>query len=313
MDTDNRVAITVDVEDWYHVPAVTGSSFSAYEDVDAFFDDWSGRYDYLTRPTHRVLDLFDRLGVSATFFVVADVVENYPGLVEEIAARGHDVGCHGLHHDCGIDPDTKEPRSDPGEYAGRIRDARAILEDASGQDVVGFRAPGAYVGGWMLDVLEDLGFRYDSSVAVNSLYNKTDSTLAGVTTAPYVPERGRLTPGGARDFVEFPWPYYELAGLKVPAAGGPFLRFLGTIPTRKGLRQSLQRGDTTFYFHPLDVARESFPGVGNSRRRPAYWSFKGRTTERRIRTIVRSFDPDRLVTMSTRHERFEQRQHEAMP
>ena len=313
MDTDNRLAITVDVEDWYHVPAVTGSSFSEYEDVDAFFADWDREYDYLTEPTHRLLDLFDRSDVRATFFVVADVVENYPGLVEEIAARGHEIGCHGRHHACAVDPDTKEPRFDRREYERRIRDARERLADATGRDVVGFRAPGAYVGGWVLDVLEDLSFRYDSSVSVNSLYNKTDSDLARVTSEPYVPERGRLTPGGDRDLVEFPWPYYEVAGVKLPTAGGPFLRFLGSVPIRKGLRQSLRRGDTLFYVHPLDIARESFPVVGNSRRRPAYWSFAGRTTERRLRTVLASFKEDRLATLSELDERARRGESAAVP
>ncbi len=52
-------------------------------------------------------------------------------------------------------------------------------EDASGQKVIGYRAPNAYIAGWMVDALEDLGFRYDSSVCVNSFYNKTDSQLKG--------------------------------------------------------------------------------------------------------------------------------------
>ena len=51
----------------------------------------------LRKPTKRVLDMLDEYEVKATFFVVADVVEHYPGLVEAIAERGHGIGCHGLH------------------------------------------------------------------------------------------------------------------------------------------------------------------------------------------------------------------------
>ena len=49
---------------------------------------WNGRYDYLTEPTKRVLDMLDEYDIKATFFVVADVVEHYPGLVESIVERG---------------------------------------------------------------------------------------------------------------------------------------------------------------------------------------------------------------------------------
>src|SRR5512147_1669894 len=95
------LSVTVDIEDWYHIPSVTGSPFSRYRDVDHFFGEWGHRrYDYLTRPTHRVLDILRERGIRGTFFVVADVVAHYPGLVEAIADGGHEIACHGLHHAC---------------------------------------------------------------------------------------------------------------------------------------------------------------------------------------------------------------------
>lgn len=292
----HRLALSVDIEDWYHCPAVTGSPFSAYDTVTDFFEDWSGKYDYLTRPTYRTLELLNEHGLTATFFVVADVVEDYPGLVEEIAARGHEIGCHGLHHACAIHPDTKEPRFSRREYRDRLERAKALLEDASGQRVRGYRAPNAYVGGWMLDVLEEVGFEYDSSVAMNTLYNKTDQELNDLGTSPYVPKRGTLSPGGDREFVELPWPNYDLSAVKLPAAGGPTIRFLGRRLVQAGVQQSLREGHTVFYFHPLDIARESLPNVGNARRRPAYWAFTGKTTERRIRTLLESVSASSITT-----------------
>lgn len=294
-DGESRLAVSVDVEDWYHVPAVTGSSFSEYRDVHEFFDAWDKEYDYLTKPTHRTLNLLDGLDITATFFVVADVVENYPGLVEEIASRGHEIGCHGLHHECTIDPDTKEPRFTKEEYLERILEAKAILEDASRQTISGYRAPGAYIGGWVLDVLEEAEFAYDSSVARNSLYNKTDQNLSEVRTTPYQPKRGTLDPGGNRKITELPWPYLELGPIQIPAAGGPLIRLFGKRIVQKGIEQSLERGDTVFYFHPIDIASETFPKIGNTRRRPAYWMGKGETAERRIRSLLKSMNQMQLV------------------
>jgi hypothetical protein len=295
-DQSGKLAVSVDVEDWYHVPAVTGSSFSQYDDVDSFLESWDKEYDYLTAPTLRTLDLLDELEITATFFVVADVVENYPGLVERIADHGHEIGCHGLHHACAIDADTKAPRYSREEYRDRIARAKHILEEASGQRVRGFRAPNVYIGGWVLDVLEDIGFDYDSSVARSSLYNKTDQDLTDVGTSPYIPSRGTLSPGGDRSFVELPWPSYDLSVAQLPAAGGPLIRFFGRRIVQAGIEQSLQRGDSVFYFHPMDIARERFPSVGNKRRRPAYWTFKGRVAERRIRRLLESVDASELTT-----------------
>lgn len=296
MTDDSKLAISVDVEDWYHVPAVSGAPFSPYDSAPDFLDSWDEEYDYLTRPTRRTLDLFDDLGITATFFVVGDVVENYPGLVEEIAERGHEIGCHGLHHECAIHPDTKEPRFTPDEYRERLTEAKQLLEDASGQEITGFRAPNAYVGGWVLDIVDELGFEYDSSVAKNTLYSKTDSSLAGVGTTPYVPQAGTLTPGGENRVVEFPWPYYDLSVVKLPAGGGPVIRLLGYHVVERGIRQSLDRGHTVFYFHPIDIARESFPREGNLRRRPAYWLGKGKTAERRIRKVITNREPTKCTT-----------------
>jgi len=278
----------VDVEDWYHIPSVCSSPFSEYRDVDEFFENWDSRYDYLSEPTQRVLDLLERFNVKATFFVVADVVENYPGLVESIAEKGHEIACHGLHHQCKIDPKTKEPLITPEQFEKQTLKAKQILEKASGQEVKGYRAPNALIGGWMLDCLENIGFKYDSSVCVNSLYNKTDSSLEGVSTSPYYPAKGSLEKGESRDILEHPWAYYDLAGFKVPTSGGPMLRFLGAHMMLKGLKQSLKRGNTVFYFHPIDIAYEKFPQIGKGR--PMYWAIKGNMVEKRIEHILKELN-----------------------
>ena len=282
--TNNSLAITIDIEDWYHIPSVCGSPFSVYQDTDKFFEAWKERYDYLTQPTQLVLNLLRKYDIKATFFVVADVAQHYPGLIESIVENGHEIACHGLHHSCKIDPKTKKPLMDKKTFEKQTIQAKNILEKIAGVPVIGYRAPNALIAGWMIDSLEDLGFHYDSSVSVNSLYNKTDSTLSGVTTLPYYPQHHRLEPSpDTRGILEFPFAYYD-AGIKMPTSGGPMLRFLGGNIILQGLNQSLRRGDTIFYFHPIDIAREKFPTIGN--KRPLYWLFKGRIIENRINRIL---------------------------
>ena len=268
------LAVTVDIEDWYHIPSVTGSPFSVYKDTEEFFQKWSSRYDYLSKPTNRVLDILDEYNIEATFFIVAEIVNHYPGLVESIVERGHEIACHGLNHACKIDPKTKVPLMNIEEFRERTGNAKKILEQVSGQSVVGYRAPNALVGRWMLEELPNIGFIYDSSVNMNSLYNKSDINSNGITSKPYEFISG---------LIEFPMTYWELLGVKIPASGGPILRFLGKRVILNGIIQSLERGESVFYFHPLDISMEKFPSVGN--KRPLYWVVKGKIVENRLKYI----------------------------
>lgn len=281
------LSVTVDLEDWYHIPSVCGSPYSVYRDVNEFFENWKGEYDFLTEPTKKVLDLLDEFNITATFFAVADIAEHYPGLIESIVDRGHELACHGLSHSCKIDPETKKKLMSNDEFEHRTLHAKKILEKISGERIVGYRAPNALIGGWMVDSLENLGFKYDSSVSVNSLYNKTDSALKSVSSIPYYPIEHELEVGIDRNFIEFPWPYYQNM-LKVPSCGGPILRFLGASLILNGLIQCLKRGHTVFYFHPLDVSCAKFPSIGNQR--PLYWCLKGKIVEKRIRYIFNKLE-----------------------
>lgn len=103
---------------------------------------------------------------------MADVINYYPGLLEKIVERGHVIGCHGLHHICFLDPKTKKPLISQAEFEFQVSEGKRKLEEVAGQEIIGFRAPNAYIAGWMLDSLEKVGYKYDSSVSFNSLYNK---------------------------------------------------------------------------------------------------------------------------------------------
>jgi hypothetical protein len=289
------LAVTVDIEDWYHIPSVCGSPFSVYRSTDEFFNKWTSRYDYLSEPTKRVLNLLTKFDIKATFFVVADVAEKYPGLVESIADQGHVIACHGLHHSCKIDPQTKQPLISQKTFEENTILAKNILEEATGQRVVGYRAPNALITGWMIDSLEDIGFRYDSSVSVNSLYNKTDSSLKGVGSSPYYPKCENLEPSiEKRNICEFPFAYWKF-GFKIPTSGGPMLRFLGKKVMLKGLKQSLQRGPTVLYFHSIDVGNDRFPAIGN--KRPFYWLIKGDIVQRRVEFILERLKDVQKLTL----------------
>ena len=281
----HAVMVSVDVEDWYHGPTAA-ACFSTRNDV-------AKALGSVAQPERGlpyldvVLELLAERKIRATFFWVAEYARRFPDALRRCVAAGHEIACHGLTHFPKFNPATKQPNFTPTEFKAHTTEARNILEDLAGRRVSGYRAPNAYIAGWMLDALEELGFAYDSSVAVNSLYNKTDEPqLVGVDTRPYFPARGSLRCGTTpRGIIEFPWPYFEIAGLKIQSAGGPYLRFFGSGLVLAGLRQALRRGPTVFYFHPVDMCREPIP-LPFSWKRPMMWWFKGDLVRRRIARVL---------------------------
>jgi hypothetical protein len=283
--SQNSVIVSVDVEDWYHGPT-SAARFDTRNDVAqalASVPQPERGLPYLDA----ALELLAERQMRATFFWVAEYARRFPEALRRCAAAGHEIACHGLTHFPKFDPATKQPNFTPAEFKARTSDARKILEDLAGRRVSGYRAPNAYIAGWMLDALEELGFAYDSSVTVNSIYNKTDEPrLAGVDTRPYFPARGSLRRGEIkRGLIEFPWPYFQIGGLKIQSAGGPYLRFFGSNLVLGGLRQSLRRGPTVFYFHSVDMCRENIP-LPFSWKRPLLWWFKGDLVRRRIARVL---------------------------
>ncbi|MGH6630373.1 MAG: polysaccharide deacetylase family protein, partial [Burkholderiales bacterium] len=143
--------LSVDVEDYYHVEAFADRITPEM---------WPTFPSRVADNTRRVLELFAQCGARATFFVLAYVVEREPGLVREIQAAGHEVGCHSHLHRCIF-------RLTPEEFRADTRRARKLLEDAGGTAISGYRAPTFSVTRkslWALDILAEEGIRYDASI-----------------------------------------------------------------------------------------------------------------------------------------------------
>lgn len=301
----NKLIVSVDVEDWYHGPTVINPQADGQkiEDFLASSENFERAHRYISE----CLDLLAARNIKATFFWVAEYAARFKPLLREVADAGHEIACHGLAHYSKLDRNTRRNVFTPEQFRARTLQAKNLLENMVGKPVIGYRAPNAYVTAMMVDALEELGFLYDSSVSVNSVYNKTDSPLRGVSTAPYYPQPGSLEPGKSpRGIIEYPWPYLELGGVKIPSAGGPFLRLLGSSMTVAGIRQSLRYGHTVFYFHPIDICREDIPLPFNVTR-PLMWLFKGDLVKRRIERVLDAFAGQTTYFQEVLHEAVDQR------
>ncbi len=150
-------AVNVDIDGLYlyeRIHGVAGGAGNA-----AGFD--AARHDprAWTRGVARFLDLFDRTGVRATFFVVAQDLANpdVQAIFREIVAAGHEVGNHSLTHPYDLS------RQSPAAIRAELSTARQLLEQHAGARVVGFRAPGYVLSPALLDAIAETGHVYDSS------------------------------------------------------------------------------------------------------------------------------------------------------
>lgn len=223
--------LTVDVEDYFQV--------SAFEDIVGI-ENWGSYTPRVVENTQQILSLFDKHDVKATFFVLGWVAEKFPDLVKEIDHKGHEIGCHSYYH-------RLVYSLTPEEFMSDTREAKDILEQIIGKRVQGYRAPSYSITKkslWALDILEELGFQYDSSIF--PIYHDR----YGMPDAPRFPYRF-----ANRDLTEYPISTSLMWGRKIPVAGGGYFRIFPYWFTKMALGKinSEEKKPFIFYLHPWEV------------------------------------------------------------
>ena len=229
-------AMTIDVEDYFHVSVFDGIVPRS---------EWATLESRVCRNTDRLLGILGEHGVRGTFFVLGWVADRHPGLVKQIADAGHEIASHGYGHRLVYD-------QTPAAFREDVRRAKRILEDASGQPVVGYRAPSYSIvprSLWALDVLIEEGHTYDASI----FPIRHDRYGIPVSARhPYLIERrsGRI--------VEAPASTTEVGGTHLPIAGGGYFRLLPYGWTQWGIRRVNQTEGrpVIFYLHPWEIDPE---------------------------------------------------------
>ncbi|WBY15871.1 DUF3473 domain-containing protein [Erythrobacteraceae bacterium WH01K] len=224
--------LSVDVEDWFQV--------GAFETVIER-DEWDSLASRVEDNVLRILDLFDEADVKATFFTLGWVAKRNAPLMRRIVEGGHELASHGYDHARVFTFDRKQ-------FAGDLKLARMILEDASGQRVTGYRAPSFSIDHrtpWAYMELAEQGYVYSSSVA------PVTHDHYGWREAP----RFAFRPLPWSDLVEIPVTTAILGGKRVAAGGGGFLRVLPYAFSRWAIRQVNRRDErpAVFYFHPWEI------------------------------------------------------------
>jgi polysaccharide deacetylase family protein (PEP-CTERM system associated) len=223
-------ALTVDVEDYFHVAAFERNIAPK---------DWDNIPARVEKNTVQLLDLFDKHQAKATFFMLGWVAERFPGLVREIHQRGHEVASHGYNH-------SKATSQSPEEFFQDVSRAKNLLEDLTGVAVNGYRAPSFSIGKqneWAFSALKKAGYHYSSSTypVKHDLYGTPDWPQQ-----PYLRSEG---------IWECPMPVLTMLGRQLPIAGGGYFRLLPYWLTRRLISRYVSEKDIPymFYCHPWEI------------------------------------------------------------
>jgi polysaccharide deacetylase family protein (PEP-CTERM system associated) len=271
-------ALTVDVEDYFHVSAFRRLIPHA---------EWDHLESRVERNTYKVLELLEEFHLHATFFILGWVAERYPSLVRAVQAAGHELGCHSYAHRLVYELTPDELRAD-------TRRALCAIEDAAGLSVRAYRAPSFSITArslWALEILLELGFTADSSIF------PTRNWLYGIPNAPRQPFRIRIN---GSDLLEFPPATLKIGRWPLPVTGGAYLRILPYRLQAIALKAMMDRGEPiVLYFHPweLDPAQ---PRLAARLGLESYHYMGLNRTEGRLRRLFSKFSFGRLSEASQR-------------
>ncbi|HEV8420312.1 MAG TPA: polysaccharide deacetylase family protein [Actinomycetota bacterium] len=221
--------LTFDLEDWYQV---VGRMFG--------FTPSPAERGRLPLQVGRILHLLDTHRTHATFFVLGLTAAEYPGLIRDIAAAGHEIATHGFGHE-------RVTSLTPEAFTRDLELAMDAVATASGHVPTGYRAPAFSIDErsfWAFDILIDHGFRYDSSIFP---FRGPRYGIPGFATQP-----GAVRAPSGRTLLELPLAVARAGPVRIPVAGGGYWRLLPGGVLRRAVRRVARQAPPMLYFHPAE-------------------------------------------------------------
>jgi polysaccharide deacetylase family protein (PEP-CTERM system associated) len=257
---------SVDVEDWFHILDVPSAPV---------ISEWAGLPSHVEKNFTRLLDIFSECNVQVTCFFLGWIGEQYPHLVKEAAARGHEIASHGYGHQL-VFQQTRD------QFHDDVRKARLLLEDIAGAPVLGYRAPGFSTTDetpWFFDALIKAGYQYDSSLF------PAERGHGGVRDGRREPHRLGADDG----LVELPISVADMMGKRLCFFGGGYLRIFPYWLIRKKAQEVLAEGrPVVFYIHPREIDPKH-PRLPMSRKRTFKSYVNLDSTEWKVRQVLKDF------------------------
>jgi polysaccharide deacetylase family protein (PEP-CTERM system associated) len=237
-DVTTQVVVSFDVEEHYRIESAAGLELDA--------DQKASHDDRLVPSCEWLLEQLGRHETRATFFILGQIARDYPKLVRDIDLAGHEIANHGWDH-------RRLHNLTPASFREDLRLSKDALEQAIGKPVVGYRAPTFSVvpqTAWAVDVLVEMGFRYDSSIF------PVRHDRYGVPRAPRAPFR---LCGPGQEILELPIMTLRLWRMNLPVGGGGYFRLFPLPVLERGLKQvrlHCRPPVAMLYFHPWEFDPE---------------------------------------------------------
>ncbi len=134
-------------------------------DVEQNFPPYGNGYEGVKKALPKIIDILDEMDVHSTMFVTGRTAELYPKIIKR-ASKNHEIQCHTYNHEV-LDELKKK------DQMNSIQKCKEILELTTGKKIYGFRAPYLRFNEDTMEVLHELGFRYDSSILVKGMIGKS--------------------------------------------------------------------------------------------------------------------------------------------
>ena len=265
-------AFTIDVEDYFQVSAFEHS-------IDR--NNWAHLEHRVSANIDQSLQILSDQSVKATFLTLGWVAERYPQLITRIVENGHELASHGYAHQRVSDLNCAEFKAD-------LIKAKNILEDISGQSIVGYRAPSYSIGKkniWALEVLAETGHQYSSSIY------PIQHDHYGYPEAPRFKFRDEKT-----GLIEIPITTVKIMNRLYPAGGGGFFRFYPYALSKWMITRvnQVDKQSTVFYLHPWELD----PGQPRQQNISAKTKFRHylnlHKTEGRLKKLLQDFSWGRM-------------------
>lgn len=223
-------ALTIDFEDWF---CVTNLSESIK------YEDWQNCELRIENNTSRILELFDKHDVKATFFVLGWIAERLPELIKLIDMCGHEIASHGYSH-ISINKLTRS------EFEADLKKALQIKKNIINKKILGFRSPSFSINSktlWAYEIMLENGIKYDSSVFPFSFH--PEYGFPGSIDTVHEPIAGLL---------EVPLNVAKIFGVEVPFGGGGYFRLYPYFFSRMLMNRYNKNGRPfIFYLHPWEI------------------------------------------------------------
>lgn len=234
-------ALSIDLEDWYHPELVRKYCLDSNQ-------------PQIMNSTSKILNLLDKYKVKATFFILGDIIREYPDLIKKIYSSGHEIASHGISHiplwNLNYQKLDKE-----------LKEFNVLIRDVLGEKIkiIGYRAPSFSLDHstkYALNCLIENDYLYDSSIF------PIKTTLYGLKDAPYSIYKPNIRKVNQIDnnskIFEFPLSVVNIGKLKLPICGGFYLRLIPYLLYKTLLKKiNKEKNPFIIFFHPWEIYSET--------------------------------------------------------